>query len=109
MLVPGVWIIFLIMGIVGTVLTIFMTLVSGIARQAIPHSVFAQLRSFLPPDAHVLDVGTGRGFLAIETAKKFGFAHVTGVDLWAEKAPGQMHQGFLKLQHGYIVHEGAKI
>jgi SAM-dependent methyltransferase len=43
----------------------------------------------------VLDVGTGRGFLAIELAKAVPGCHVVGIDIWNGPAKGQMHKGFL--------------
>ena len=43
----------------------------------------------------MLDVGTGRGFLAIELAKAVPGCHVVGIDIWNGPAKGQMHKGFL--------------
>jgi len=43
----------------------------------------------------VLDVGTGRGFLAIEIAKAVPGCRVLGIDIWDTPAKGQMHKGFL--------------
>lgn len=43
----------------------------------------------------VLDIGTGRGFLAIEIAKAVPGCHVVGIDIWNGVAKGQMHKGFL--------------
>lgn len=43
----------------------------------------------------VLDVGTGRGFLAIEIAKAVAGCHVVGIDIWDMPAKGQMHKGFV--------------
>jgi len=43
----------------------------------------------------VLDIGTGRGFLAIETAKAVVGCRVVGIDVWDAPAKGQMHKGFL--------------
>ncbi len=43
----------------------------------------------------VLDIGTGRGFLAIELAKAVPGCHVIGIDVWNGPAKGQMHKGFL--------------
>jgi len=43
----------------------------------------------------VLDVGTGRGFLAIEIAKAVPGCRVLGIDVWDAPAKGQMHKGFL--------------
>jgi len=43
----------------------------------------------------VLDVGTGRGFLAIEIAKAVPGCRVLGIDIWDTPAKGEMHKGFL--------------
>ena len=43
----------------------------------------------------VLDIGTGRGFPAIEIAKAVRFCRVVGVDVWDKPARGQLHKGFV--------------
>jgi ubiquinone/menaquinone biosynthesis C-methylase UbiE len=43
----------------------------------------------------VLDLGTGRGFLAIEIAKAVPGCRVVGIDIWSNPAKGEMHKGFL--------------
>ena len=43
----------------------------------------------------VLDVGTGRGFPAIEIAKAVPGCRVIGIDVWDQPAEGQVHKGFL--------------
>jgi len=43
----------------------------------------------------VLDIGTGRGFLAIEIAKAVPGCRVLGIDIWDAPAKGQVHKGFL--------------
>jgi len=43
----------------------------------------------------VLDVGTGRGFLAIEIAKTVAGCRVVGIDVWDAPVKGEMHKGFL--------------
>jgi SAM-dependent methyltransferase len=43
----------------------------------------------------VLDIGTGRGFLAIEIAKAVAGCRLVGIDVWNVPAKGQMHKGFL--------------
>lgn len=43
----------------------------------------------------VLDVGTGRGFLAVEIAKAVPGARVVGIDIWNGPAKGQVHKGFV--------------
>jgi SAM-dependent methyltransferase len=43
----------------------------------------------------VLDIGTGRGFLAIEIAKAVVDCRVVGIDVWGAPAKGEMHKGFL--------------
>lgn len=43
----------------------------------------------------VLDIGTGRGFLAIEIAKAVKGSRAVGVDIWEIPAEGEMHQGFV--------------
>lgn len=45
--------------------------------------------------SRVLDVGTGRGFPAVEIAKAVPGCRVTGIDLWEQPAEGEMHKGFL--------------
>jgi len=49
----------------------------------------------ITPDVQVLDVGTGRGFLAIEIAKAVKGCRIVGIDLWDKPAKGQMHKGFV--------------
>lgn len=43
----------------------------------------------------VLDIGTGRGFPAIEIAKEVPSCRVVGVDVWDSPAKGQIHKGFI--------------
>jgi len=43
----------------------------------------------------VLDIGTGRGFPAIEIAKAVPSSRVVGVDVWDKPAKGQLHKGFI--------------
>jgi len=43
----------------------------------------------------VLDIGTGRGFPAIEIAKAVPSCHVVGIDVWDKPAKGQLHKGFI--------------
>jgi len=43
----------------------------------------------------VLDIGTGRGFPAIEIAKAVPSCRVVGIDVWDSLAKGQMHKGFI--------------
>jgi len=55
----------------------------------------------------VLDVGTGRGFLAIEIAKAVPGCRVLGIDIWDTPAKGQMHKGFLIGNSKQIAEENA--
>lgn len=61
-------------------------------RRVVPRIIAAaQIR----PESTVLDVGTGRGFPAIEIAKAVPGCRVIGVDIWDQPAKGQIHTGFL--------------
>jgi SAM-dependent methyltransferase len=43
----------------------------------------------------ILDIGTGRGFPAIEIAKRVPESRVIAIDVWEQPAPGQMHKGWI--------------
>ncbi len=62
-------------------------------RIGIVHEVIASGK--IGSDDRVLDVGTGRGFLAIEIAKAVKGCYVVGIDIWGMPAKGEMHQGFV--------------
>jgi len=49
----------------------------------------------IKPNDLVLDVGTGRGFPAIEIAKAVPQCRVIGIDVWDQPAKGQIHKGFI--------------
>ena len=71
----------------------------------IPQLLYAEKRiEFVPRIAsageitegdRVLDIGTGRGFLAIEIAKLVKGCRVVGIDIWGTTVKGEMHQGFV--------------
>jgi len=46
-------------------------------------------------DDHILDLGTGRGFLAIEIAKAVKGCSTVGIDVWSMPAKGEIHKGFV--------------
>lgn len=70
---------------------VFLLLLSrraGVVREIV---ATAKIRT----DDRVLDIGTGRGFLAIEIAKAVPGSRTIGIDVWNMPAKGQMHKGFL--------------
>ncbi|MDP2744895.1 MAG: class I SAM-dependent methyltransferase [Dehalococcoidia bacterium] len=62
-------------------------------RMGIVHEVIAAGK--IGPNDRVLDVGTGRGFLAIEIAKAVKGCQIVGMDMWDMPAKGEMHKGFV--------------
>jgi len=89
----------LFIGLFGVSVTLLVLLV------LVPHILYARKRiriaqeviatGNIGPDDRVLDVGTGRGFLAIEVAKAVKGCQVVGIDVWNMPARGEMHKGFV--------------
>jgi SAM-dependent methyltransferase len=59
----------------------YMVASSLVGKQSVWRGVLDGLD--LPPDAQVLELGPGRGWLLVEVAERLGPAgHITGIDLW---------------------------
>ena len=72
---------------------------------AIPQLLFGRVRTeiirsvitsgVISQNDRILDIGTGRGFLAVEIARRVPRCYVFGIDLWDAPASGEIHKGFV--------------